>query len=349
MRLASGMEWDGPDGVALEAALAKAGERFGILFSGTVGSGKTTAAKELAKGVFGFKVVDCSKPEEVDWLPSWRDWLSDGMSLVLDELGRDGIRNRFGNRSNPLAGFLRDLHAAWKNGDWCGRLFCTTNSSFDELLECYDESVMDRLREMCVPCRFSQNRRKEAGGAADPDAADDNAVRPVDAYRWDEYEGHGIDTESDEFRAAVHVSSAPGFLLDALRLLRVNAGTLTAEQCETVRAVLYGVDRPAGMRRYVRDAFVYAICAPRHELEDFCRGMTRYASAVLDRNPEARDRYNPANAAVFRDWWRRFDVAGAIGHWRKCHKDAPRGLDRAIMDECRRIQREWPAESAATA
>lgn len=189
----NGWRWDGADGAALASAFAQ-GERTGrgILFAGTVGSGKTTAASLLAKKRDGL-YIDCSNPDKASALREWRTWAMPNRSIVLDELGRDAVRNDFGNRTDVVAQFLREIYASWKEGEWTGRLYATTNLDFDGLRKAYDESITDRLLEMCVTCRFQQGRRVAANNAA-PAPAPTYTASPFVALRdaqredaiWDE-------------------------------------------------------------------------------------------------------------------------------------------------------------------
>jgi len=171
MQLKNGMTWDGPDGEALEKAVSamnrlERGHR-GILFAGAVGSGKTTAACLLARTA---RVIDCAIPNQVAWLDDWRDLTDMERDIILDDLGREAIRNDFGNKRNIVAEKIHEIHSAWKSRSYSGRLFVTTNLTSRDLRGLYDASIFDRLMEMCIPCKFSQGRRPMAveWGEAEP-------------------------------------------------------------------------------------------------------------------------------------------------------------------------------------
>lgn len=342
MKLANGMIFDGPDGEALGVALGKAGTMYGILFTGVIGSGKTTAARALASdGGTGFKFIDCASEKQVGWLGGWRGWLGHHDNLVLDDFGRESMTSEYGIFRKPVCDFLRALHSAWKAHEWDGRLFVTTNGSSEDLVRHADESIVDRLTEMCVVCRFSTPRRRLAGESSAvplPETPESSTLRPDDTYTWDDYAKHGINTGSDAFKAALWADAHPSRLMDALRVLRVDLGQLAGEDCERIRAICHAANSRT-LWRYVRDVFVYGLCAGDDERAAFCFALGRYAQAVFNGSTAAQSAYNPRNAATFRDWWRRYDLPGLVEDWRRCvAKLNGCSLTGSVQADFRRIQ-----------
>ncbi len=343
MKLNNHLEFRGKDGEALERAIQKAGDRFGLFLTGKVGSGKTTAARELAaRGGNGYMFIDCTNETHVGWLSGWHGWIGHYKNVVLDDFGRDVNVSDYGVLKKPVADFIRALHSAWKSHQWEGKLFITTNGTFEEIVRRFDESIGDRLREMCVGCKFDESRRPSAGvprgsAASVPETPSASTLRPDDSYTWDDYVQHGINPESDAFKAALWASAQPSRLMDALRVLRVDLGLVTGEDCERIRACCHSVNSLT-LSRYVRDVFVYGLCGGDQDRAAFCHAMVRYAQAVFDGSTVAQSAYNPKNAATFRDWWRRFDLPGLFDDYQRRNK-VLHGctLDHGVVDEFHRI------------
>lgn len=174
---------DGKNGEVLEDALRKAGKMYGLIFGGAVGSGKTTAATALL-GNRGF-MVKCYEPEKAARLEDWRDWMLPGKWVLLDDMGRDAVRNEYGNRCDVVGRFIRELYDAWRAGEWTGKLYVTTNLTGSELKETYDESIVSRIAEMCVPCKFAENHRAKAGSAQAPAERAEDAERAASGVSHD--------------------------------------------------------------------------------------------------------------------------------------------------------------------
>ncbi len=315
-----GWHWSGEDGTALATAYAKSeATGTGILFMGTAGSGKTLAAGRLvaAHGGGQAQVVHCDIAGGTDKLAGWREWALTDYPVMLDEIGRDGVRVEYGNRRDDVAQFVRALYASWKRGEWSGRLYATTNLDVRRLVAAYDASVADRLLEMCVVCEFRTARRRMAGtrpvgkdDGAGGGGADGNARPVFHGYAWGRYGDHGIDVNGRGFSSGCFAASRSSVLSDALRFACVNLGALGADECEMVRAVAVSGARSDAdlMWRYVRDAFIYGLAAPEKEWRAFFLGMAGHAREVFGRSEKVKGAFRAANVETFRTWRRRFRV-----------------------------------------
>lgn len=322
-----GWRWEGADGAALEAAWEH-GERAGrgILFMGAVGSGKTTAARALV-GSRGGVLIECAVPERVAALGWWRDWGLPERCILLDELGRDAVRMEYGERRDVVAQFVRELYASWKEGEWRGRLYATTNLDAGGLVKAYDESVADRLFEMAVVCRFREARRvlaEEAGGeeGRHGDRPGQTGTEGEGSAVWSEYAEAGIDLRSEVARAAGWWPGANGgALMDAIRVLKVNLGAFDGTDCEKFRAVrMHG--NTGRMGTFVKEAFLYGGCAEAGMARRWAAGVRAYVGKVFEGSELAQKYYRPDNALVFKGWQRAFDFGEMVAIWRRNSAEA---------------------------
>lgn len=341
-----GWRWDGADGAALAQAFAQS-ERTGrgIRFVGTVGSGKTTAASLLAKKRNGL-YIDCSNPEKAAALREWRTWAMPDRSIVLDEFGRDSVRNDFGNRTDVVAQFIREIYSSWKEGEWTGRLYVTTNLAIEKMKEVYDESITDRLLEMCVTCHFVQNRRISADHAepakAKP-ATNSFAVGLRDQAREDAFWDRSIARAKAEWEKdgprniaelnAEHDGTPHGLWHCAWKVAKNELRVWTAKDCALVGVAWHrGLGRPKP-RRYAEGeqrafelpAVLHGIVAAHWDGEDdtaawFAARALAWARKVL--GPEG-DRIATAHAEGYGnetvDWAGHLADAQALIDWNKEH------------------------------
>ncbi len=310
-----GWRWEGADGAALARAFeqSEAAGR-GILFAGTVGSGKTTAAR-LLTAAHGGLMVDCGHPERVEALADWRGWAMPSLAIMLDELGRDAVRVEFGNRRDVVALFLREVYAAWKAGEWTGRLYATTNLSWEALVRAYDESVADRLAELCVPCRFTQGRRVAASEARAEERPQEG--RRTEPAAQDGGEEARFDEASADYRAAwwwPRAHHGMGADRDALRVLRVNLGAFSGEDCERFRALRVTGAAPK-LSRFIDEAFAFGCCASPEEARRWATGVRNYVATAYAATPAARAFFNPENAEIFDGWHIPFDFKAMREAW----------------------------------
>jgi len=318
-----GLTFDGEDGIALSSAFAQSeAARRGILFMGMTGSGKTTAALRLT-GMRGGLIIHCDQPEKVVALARWQDWGMPDKAILLDELGRDSVVNEFGNRRDIVGGFIREVYAAWKEGVWTGRIYATTNLDADGLRKAYDESVVGRLAELCVTCKFKHGRRVVANRAAPETAGSTGNANRTERGGYAE---DGIDMASDEASSALWwnvTRKGCGADRDALRILRVNLGVFAGDDCERFRAC-----RNAGatgkLSAFIYEAFLYGACARPEAAERWARGVKEYVKAAFASTPGARDGYNPESAKGFEGWVVPFDFGKMVADWRESRKTAVR-------------------------
>lgn len=316
-----GLTWDGEDGEAIARAFrqSEAANR-GILFMGMTGSGKTTAAMALT-GIHGGLVIHCDNPEKVEALGWWRDWGMPDKSILLDELGRDAVRNNYGERRDVVGQFVREIYAAWKEGTWRGRLYATSNLDADGLRAAYDESVVGRLAELCVTCKFKHGRRVLANRAAPSNSPAPGAMQEKSSGNANPYAAAGIDMAGDAAMAACWYNATRkgrGAFNDALRILRVNLGVFDGVDCERWCAL-----RRAGvsgkLSAFVGEAFLFGACADPEEAKRWARGVKAYIETVYAANAQAANCYDPDQAKVLDGWYKPFDFAAMVDEWREAN------------------------------
>lgn len=128
----------------------------GILMTGRCGCGKTFLMRILHKTCTHPKYwYSCSSDDSL-WLldPRQNRNIRDSYNEYpfIDDLGTE-IKTEYGRRTDYVADYIRNFHdrAYETNGM---RMFITTNLSSAEMLELYDERVLDRLMDMCVVLKF---------------------------------------------------------------------------------------------------------------------------------------------------------------------------------------------------
>lgn len=130
----------------------------GILITGKVGCGKTMLADILYGYLKTQKVrIDCSDNSDVDSLVPECDaamnggnWSSaaddyfDG-TVMIDDVGREEVRNCYGNRLDRVGNFIARYVLRGK-----GRLIITTNMSANDISSKYDDRILDRIMDRCI-------------------------------------------------------------------------------------------------------------------------------------------------------------------------------------------------------
>ena len=288
--------WEGRDGEELANAVDKSNAiGRGILFTGTPGSGKTTAANVIVKGRGGVG-IDCSDSEKTSALSYWREWLLPARDILLDEFGRNATKNDYGNKHDEVVDFVRTLYKAWKDGDWSGRLYIVTNMTSADIRKHYDQSLLDRLLEMCVVCKFNDARRVMANKFPNESVSVVDDGEPDDGYRW-HYSDNGIDTSRMEFKDAEHTATRADYKSSAMALARLVYG-FTGEECEILRCAEAAGGR---MREYFFDLFVYANCGTEEQKEAFGKAIKAYSQKVFSTNAKSQSMYDCTKAKEWED------------------------------------------------
>ena len=144
------------DFAAAAHALAKALlNKLGIVVSGVSGVGKTAFLKAaFGASRLGTAFVDLSDPVEAEKLdalvwPNYRKQLLE-MNVILDDMGSEARMNCFGQNRELAAEFVHAYHARGQ-----GVLLVSTNLDGRQFLERYQQRVLSRLLEICVPLKFT--------------------------------------------------------------------------------------------------------------------------------------------------------------------------------------------------
>lgn len=102
--------------------------------------------------------IDCSDPTQ-NWLldprqnSRYRELLD--TYLFLDDLGTE-VKVEFGRRTDCVAEFIRQYHSRGTR-----KLFITTNLTGKQMLELYDERIVDRIMQMCVVLKMNGKSKRE--------------------------------------------------------------------------------------------------------------------------------------------------------------------------------------------
>lgn len=138
--------------LAVKAVSDSMSKGMGILMTGACGCGKTHLMRILYGLTSGKKYwYDC--PSNAAYLLNPKDKSTDWEETpFIDDLGTE-ILVEYGRRVDTAAEFIRVFHKEgfMKRGK---RIFITTNLSSKELVELYDERVVDRMLDMCVVLKF---------------------------------------------------------------------------------------------------------------------------------------------------------------------------------------------------
>jgi len=138
----------------------------GILLSGSIGSGKTTAMRLFEKATKRFRIISTRHIvrdtqingfETIDkygrssfgtvYTPEGEGHPNKPISYCFDDLGLEDVNTKFyGNASNPIAEILLDRYECQiKYGM---KTFATTNISIENLEQIYGDRLRDRFKEM---------------------------------------------------------------------------------------------------------------------------------------------------------------------------------------------------------
>jgi len=125
-------------------------EKYGVILSGDVGTGKTfffqTLYRPIPKKMFtAQEIVAAHTPGDVaEWLSQW-----DESTFILDDLGAELRLNDYGNKVELLSlviehrARLRDVQT-----------HITTNLSAKGIRERYGDRILDRINGMCKAVKF---------------------------------------------------------------------------------------------------------------------------------------------------------------------------------------------------
>lgn len=147
---------------AIRSPKSKYAPDKGLLFAGTIGTGKTTMLKAI--GEFrnqldknGFKVWSCTTEIQAHFLKEGNNnKFTEAMDekgdeyvdMGFDELGRECIPfNRYNNYFNVMADIIQARYTHYVNDK--AQSHFTTNCTKEQLRELYGDFVADRLKEMC--------------------------------------------------------------------------------------------------------------------------------------------------------------------------------------------------------
>ena len=131
--------------------------KVGVIITGDYGCGKTMFVKAVFPRA---KLINCGLPEEVSFLnymeyPEYTHELLTE-NVIIDDLGADSAKKEFGNCNDYVGDFIFRYHLYGK-----GRLIITTNLHGKELLERYGGRIGSRLKDLCVPIRFTGKDKRE--------------------------------------------------------------------------------------------------------------------------------------------------------------------------------------------
>lgn len=141
----------------------------GIVVMGNVGVGKTFLADILYHYVGGNKAkIECADDGQVDLLVSTGEASQNGgrgsssaddlldMTVFIDDLGAETIRNVYGNVFDRCGRFLAKYYSHGTK-----RLIVTTNLDGAGIDRRYGARILDRLADRCVMVKFSGTSKRE--------------------------------------------------------------------------------------------------------------------------------------------------------------------------------------------
>lgn len=145
---------------AVEAMLSMRKHRLGVLVSGGVGLGKTRFVDTITGHTANLRKFRMADPMSVQWLRMdgpmwWREKLRTS-NIYLDDMGAEMAVCDFGVRRSVMPEFIDFYHVSGM-----GRLYITTNLDGQQMMERYGDRLVDRLKELCVPLKFTGKSRRE--------------------------------------------------------------------------------------------------------------------------------------------------------------------------------------------
>jgi hypothetical protein len=123
-------------------------EGYGVLLTGSVGSGKTLLLRLLTCPACMQHVTTIN-----DWgMAGIEDWFCwwDGKQCVIDDLAAERTTVEFGNRED-----LMKLVIGHRAERQTGRTHITTNLSAQQIATRYGDRILDRILGMCKPFTIS--------------------------------------------------------------------------------------------------------------------------------------------------------------------------------------------------
>lgn len=133
----------------------------GLFLTGACGCGKTHLMKTIYEHGKSHRQkywIDCGDPNSV-WLLDINKNSKVGelydFNLFIDDLGTE-VKVEYGRRTDFVAEFIRQYHTRGH-----GKLFITTNLCGKQMLELYDERIVDRIMQLCVVVKFNGESKRE--------------------------------------------------------------------------------------------------------------------------------------------------------------------------------------------
>lgn len=149
----------------------------GLLLAGNFGTGKTDLMKLFAKNNRQVYFMRTSKRIAVEfansedkkipqeYLEPYKNPINDAATmyqaisgLCIDEIGAEGLKNNYGNKSNVIGDLIEERYQCQYVGSF---LHGTTNLSADELKEFYGERVISRMRQIFNFIELPGNDRRK--------------------------------------------------------------------------------------------------------------------------------------------------------------------------------------------
>ena len=135
----------------------------GLIVSGGYGAGKTSFCEVLCEVLKPYvrRFNLALEPELEKLTPEYQEYFAFNPfeeHVFLDDLGSEKTVNEYGIRSEIAADFISKYHYL-KNPE--RRLIISTNLTTAELDERYGGRVLSRLKDLCVPLRFTGKDKRQ--------------------------------------------------------------------------------------------------------------------------------------------------------------------------------------------
>jgi len=122
----------------------------GLAFFGSVGSGKSVAAKVIA-AVQGIDFYECHDNKLIAKFLSKEEYFWELVlkkeTIVLDDLGTETTLNSYGNKKEVMSMAITERHQLFEQ--YGVKTIITSNLANDQIKERYGERIYSRLKHMC--------------------------------------------------------------------------------------------------------------------------------------------------------------------------------------------------------
>lgn len=139
----------------------------GLLLTGSVGLGKTTAFKRcFAAPHFKGKVYSCieiQKQAQIEGFEALEKY-ERPVDMIFDDLGLENQTNHYGTRIDPIHDIMMKRYEHFQNKGV--KTHFTTNLNAQEVLDKYGARFLDRLQEMCSFLKLQGKSYRVGGGNA---------------------------------------------------------------------------------------------------------------------------------------------------------------------------------------